>query len=57
MLYVHIVQSTEVLYLKVTRSVIKKWGPRPGSLGPVLDRARPSAHVILAWVFKSSVGL
>ena len=33
------------------RSVIKKKGARPGSLGPVQDRARPSAHVILAWVY------
>ena len=29
------------------RSVIKKKGARPGSLGPVQDRARPNAHVIL----------
>ena len=39
-----------------TRSVIKE-GLDPGSLGAVQDRAQLSAHVILAWVYKSSVGL
>ena len=29
----------------------QKKGTRPGSLGPVQDRTRPSAHVILAWVY------
>ena len=28
---------------------------KKGSLGLVQDQARPSAHVILAWVYKSSV--
>ena len=35
----------------------EKRGPRPGSLGPVLARARPNLHAILAWVYKSSVDL
>ena len=37
-------------------SVIKRRA-RTGSLGPVQDWAWPSAHVVLAWVYKSSVGL
>ena len=39
--------------------MLLKKGARPGSLGPVQGRARPSAHAILAtrlaWVYKSSV--
>ena len=34
-----------------------KRGPRPRPLGQVQDQAQPSAHVILALVYKCGVGL
>ena len=37
------------LNLAPARRVIKEIGPGPGSLGLVQGRARPGAHVILAW--------
>ena len=45
------VDKHPALNTAAARSMIKKKRARPGSLGPVQDKARPNAHVILAWVY------